>query len=84
MRRSWRSLMCGAPLATGVFTTFCARGFPKSTKRGCSGLSRQNNPAVRKRKKGKRPISARVPLQLARTVNKVWGMDFVSDGLAGA
>lgn len=39
--------------------------------------------AVRKRKKGKRSINGRVPLQLARTVNEVWGMDFVGDSLAG-
>jgi putative transposase len=40
------------------------------------------NLAVRKRKKIKRPASERVPLQLARTVNEVWSMDFVSDSLA--
>ena len=38
--------------------------------------------AVRKRKKAKRPINERVPLQLARAVNEVWSMDFVSDSLA--
>lgn len=37
---------------------------------------------MRKRKKGKRPVSERVPLPLARTVNEVWSMDFVSDSLA--
>ena len=40
------------------------------------------NLAVRKRKKVKRPASERVPLQLARSVNEVWSMDFVSDSLA--
>ena len=40
------------------------------------------NLAVRKRKKAKRPTSERVPLQLARAVNEVWSMDFVSDSLA--
>ncbi len=40
------------------------------------------NLAVRKRKKAKRPASERVPLHLARTVNEVWSMDFVSDSLA--
>ncbi|WP_373423322.1 IS3 family transposase [Variovorax paradoxus] len=40
------------------------------------------NLAVRKRKKAKRPISERVPLQLATTVNEVWSMDFVSDSLS--
>ena len=39
------------------------------------------NLSVRKRKKAKRPISERVPLQLAKSVNEVWSMDFVSDGL---
>jgi putative transposase len=38
--------------------------------------------AVRKRKKVKRPASERVPLQLARAVNEVWSMDFVSDSLS--
>jgi putative transposase len=40
------------------------------------------NLAVRKRKKIKRPASERVPLHLARTVNDVWSMDFVSDSLS--
>jgi len=30
----------------------------------------------------KRPISQRMPLQMARTVNAVWSMDFVRDSLA--
>jgi len=38
--------------------------------------------AVRKRKKAKRPINERVPLQIAQRVNEVWSMDFVSDSLA--
>ena len=38
--------------------------------------------AVRKRKKVRRPPAERVPLQLARTVDDVWSMDFVSDSLA--
>jgi len=38
--------------------------------------------AVRKRKKAKRPTSERVPLQLAKAINDVWSMDFVSDSLA--
>ena len=37
---------------------------------------------VRKRKKAKRPISERVPLQIARSINEVWSVDFVSDSLA--
>jgi len=40
------------------------------------------NLAVRKRRKAKRPVSERVPLQLASTVNEVWSMDFVSDSLS--
>ena len=40
------------------------------------------NLAVRKRKKVKRPVSERVPLQLAKSVNEVWSMDFVSDSLS--
>ncbi len=40
--------------------------------------------AVRKRKKAKRPHSARVPLQAATRTNEVWSMDFVSDSLANA
>ena len=37
--------------------------------------------AVRRRKKAKRPINERVPLQIAQRVNEVWSMDFVSDSL---
>jgi putative transposase len=37
---------------------------------------------VKKRKKVKRPISERLPLQLAQKVNEVWSMDFVSDCLS--
>lgn len=40
------------------------------------------NLAVRKRKKVKRPACERVPLQMARAVNEVWSMDFVSDSLS--
>ncbi|MBK6557418.1 MAG: IS3 family transposase [Comamonadaceae bacterium] len=46
-------------------------------------LYRQANLTVRRRRKGKRPVNERVPLQLARTVNEVWSMDFVSDSLSG-
>ena len=45
-------------------------------------LYREAKLAVRRRRKGKRPASERVPLQPARTVNEVWSMDFVSDSLA--
>jgi putative transposase len=37
--------------------------------------------AVKKRKKAKRPASERIPLQIAKVVNEVWSMDFVSDSL---
>ena len=40
------------------------------------------NLTVRKRKKAKRPMSERVPLQIAQKVNEVWSMDFVSDSLS--
>jgi putative transposase len=40
------------------------------------------NLAVKKRRKAKRPASERVPLQMARSINEVWSMDFVSDSLA--
>lgn len=45
-------------------------------------LYRDANLAVRRRRKAKRTPSERVPLQLARSVNEVWSMDFVSDSLA--
>jgi putative transposase len=45
-------------------------------------LYQQANLSVRKRKRTKRAASERVPLQLARAVNEVWSMDFVSDSLA--
>jgi putative transposase len=44
---------------------------------------RKANLAVRRRKKGKRPVNERVLLQRARTVNEVSSMDFVSDSLSG-
>ena len=46
-------------------------------------LYSEANLAVRRRKKAKRPINERVPLQLACAVNEVWSMDFVSDSLSG-
>jgi putative transposase len=45
-------------------------------------LYREANLAVRKGKKSKRPLNERVPLQLAKAVNEVWSMDFVSDSLS--
>ena len=40
------------------------------------------NLAVRKRKKAKRPVMERTPLNIAQRINEVWSMDFVSDSLA--
>ncbi len=40
------------------------------------------NLAVRKRKKAKRPVMERTPLNIAQRVNGMWSMDFVSDSLA--
>lgn len=50
--------------------------FPGVNHKRVYRLYRQANLAVRRRKKGKRPVNERVPLQLARTVNEVWSMDF--------
>jgi putative transposase len=57
--------------------------FPGVNHKRVYRLYRQANLAVRRRKKGKRPVNERVPLQLAQTVNEVWSMDFVSDSLSG-
>ena len=57
--------------------------FPGVNHKRVYRLYRQANLAVRRRKKSKRPVNERVPLQLARTVNEVWSMDFVSDSLSG-
>jgi len=38
--------------------------------------------AVRKRRKTKRPVNERLPLQLAEAVNEVWSMDVVSDSFS--
>lgn len=37
---------------------------------------------VRERKKAKRLVGERVPLQLVSAANEVWSMDFVSDRLS--
>jgi putative transposase len=44
-------------------------------------LYRAADLAVRKRRKGRRPLSERVPLVAASRVNETWSMDFVSDSL---
>ena len=40
------------------------------------------NLALRKRKKAKRPVVERTPLNIAQRINEVWSMDFVFDELA--
>ena len=45
-------------------------------------LYRQNNLAVRKRRKVKRARSERMPLLQPQAVNQVWSLDFVMDSLA--
>jgi putative transposase len=56
--------------------------FPGVNHKKVYRLYRAANLAVRKRKKAKGPVNERVPLQMARTVNEVWSMDFVSDSLS--
>ncbi len=56
--------------------------FPNVNHKRVYRLYRDANLAVRKRKKVRRPPSERVPLQIARSVNEVWSMDFVSDALS--
>lgn len=56
--------------------------FPDVNHKRIYRLYTAANLAVRKRKKAKRPTNERVPLQIARAVNEVWSMDFVSDSLA--
>lgn len=56
--------------------------FPGVNHKRVYRLYSNANLAVRKRKKAKRPLSERVPLQIAQHVNEVWSMDFVSDSLA--
>jgi len=56
--------------------------FPNVNHKRVYRLYRNANLAVRKRRKIRRPASERQPLQIARSVNEVWSMDFVSDSLA--
>ena len=58
------------------------RDFPGVNHKRVYRLYREANLAVRKRKKSKRLLNERVPLQLAKAVNEVWSMDFVSDSLS--
>jgi len=55
--------------------------FPGVNHKRVYRLYKNANLAVRRRKKVKRPPNERVPLQIARKVNDVWSMDFVSDSL---
>ena len=56
--------------------------FPGVNHKRVYRLYSEANLTVRKRKKAKRPISERIPLQIAKSINEVWSMDFVSDSLA--
>ncbi len=56
--------------------------FPGVNHKRVYRLYSEANLTVRKRKKAKRPVSERVPLQIAKAVNEVWSMDFVSDSLS--
>ncbi len=56
--------------------------FPGVNHKRVYRLYTEANLTVRKRRKAKRPLSERVPLQLAKSINEVWSMDFVSDSLA--
>lgn len=56
--------------------------FPRFNHKRVYRLYRDANLAVRMRKKVRRPPSERTPLSLAKSVNEVWSMDFVSDSLA--
>ena len=56
--------------------------FPGVNHKRVYRLYKNANLAVRRRKKVKRPPNERVPLQIARKVNDVWRMDFVSDSLS--
>jgi putative transposase len=53
--------------------------FPCVNHKRVYRLYTEANLTVRKRKRAKRPQSERVPLQLAKSINEVWSMDFVSD-----
>ena len=58
--------------------------FPDVNHRRVYRLYSEANLAVRRRKKTRRAASERVRLQIAKNVNEVWSMDFVSDSLANA
>lgn len=56
--------------------------FPGVNHKRVYRLYKEANLAVKKRRKGKRPVNDRVPLQIAQAPNEVVSMDFVSDSLA--
>ena len=56
--------------------------FPGVNHKRIYRLYRQANLTVKKRRKVKRPAQERVPLQLAKNINEVLSMDFVSDSLS--
>ena len=58
--------------------------FPGVNHKRVYRLYKNANLAVRHRKKVKRPPNERLPLQIARKVNDVWSMDFVSDSLSNS
>ena len=58
------------------------RQFPGVNHKRVYRLYRAANLAVKKRRKVRRPPSERQPLGVAKRVNQVWSMDFVSDSLA--
>ena len=58
--------------------------FPGVNHKRVYRLYKNANLAVRRRKKVKRPPNERLPLQIARKVNDVWSMDFVSDSLSNS
>ena len=56
--------------------------FPDVNHKRVYRLYKEAELSVRKRKKRKRPVDARLPLLQAQVPNEVWSMDFVSDSLA--
>jgi putative transposase len=58
--------------------------FPGVNHKRVYRLYKNANLVVRRRKKVKRPPNERLPLQIARKVNDVWSMDFVSDSLSNS
>ena len=55
--------MCVGASATGACTTCCAKDFPGVNHKRVCRLYSAANLAVRKRKKAKRPVMERTPLQ---------------------